>query len=339
MNYSIGLDISKGLISVYIPINDLSIEIENSLKGLKKLVSKLKKLYKKEFEQLVFVYEPTGSYSNLLKKFCSDKQIKCFIINPKRSSNFAKSMGERNKTDKVDAKLLSNAIVLAKDGEIKIPTYDERVEEMSVLMSYYRFIIKSRVNLVNHLESITAKDGAIYAINELKKEIKKYKTKEKNILLEIAKIINKDDKLKQDFENIKSITGIGEKSAIVLLHLFLKYPDANQREITSLVGLDPIEKSSGTSVRGKKRISKAGAKIYRGTMFMAVMVAIRHSEDFKAFFERLQAKGKHTTLVQIALMRKMIVIAHSLYKNNQKFDDERYAKDCGRSREEEKEEK
>ena len=272
MNYSIGLDISKGLISVYIPINDLSIEIENSLKGLKKLVSKLKKLYKKEFEQLVFVYEPTGSYSNLLKKFCSDKQIKCFIINPKRSSNFAKSMGERNKTDKVDAKLLSNAIVLAKDGEIKIPTYDERVEEMSVLMSYYRFIIKSRVNLVNHLESITAKDGAIYAINELKKEIKKYKTKEKNILLEIAKIINKDDKLKQDFENIKSITGIGEKSAIVLLHLFLKYPDANQREITSLVGLDPIEKSSGTSVRGKVRISKAGAKIYRGAMFMAVMV-------------------------------------------------------------------
>jgi len=334
VNYSIGLDISKSLISVYIPINSQSIEIENSLKGLKKLVSKLKKLYKKEFKELVFVYEPTGSYSDLLKRFCSDKQIKSFIINPKQSSNFAKSMGERNKTDKVDAKLLSNAIILAKDGEIKIPTYDERVEEMSVLMSYYKFIVKSRVSLVNHLESITAKNGASYAINELKKDIKNYREKEQEILLEIAKIINKDDKLKQDFENIKSITGIGDKSAIVLLHLFLKYPDANQREITSLVGLDPIEKSSGTSVRGKTRISKAGAKIYRGTMFMAVMVAIRHSKYFKAFFERLQAKGKHTTLVQIALMRKMIVIAHSLYKNNQKFDDKRYAKDCGRSIEE-----
>ena len=148
------------------------------------------------------------------------------------------------------------------------------------------------------------------------------------------KIITKDDKLKQGFENIKSIIGIGEKSAIVLLHLFLKYPDANQREITSLVGLDPIEKSSGTSVRGKMRISKAGSKIYRGTMFMAVMSAIRHSEYFKIFFERLQAKGKHTTLIQIAVMRKMIVIAHSLYKNNQAFDEKRYAKNCGRSIEE-----
>jgi transposase len=336
VNYSIGLDISKSLISVYIPINNQSIEIENSLKGLKKLISKLKKLYKKEFEELIFVYEPTGSYSNLLKRYCSDKQIRCFIINPKRSSNFAKSMGERNKTDKVDAKLLSNAILLAKNEEIKIPLYDERVEEMSTLMRYYQFIVKSRVSLVNHLESITAKNGATYAIDELEKEIKKYREKEPKILLEIAKIINKDDKLKQGFENIKSITGIGDKSATVLLHLFLKYPDANQREITSLVGLDPIEKRSGTSVRGKVRISKAGAKIYRGAMFMTVMVAIRHSEHFKIFFDRLQAKGKHTTLIQIALMRKMVVIAHSLYKNNQKFDDKRYDKDCGRSKEEEK---
>ncbi len=334
MNYSIGLDVSKSLISVYIPINSQSIEIENSPKGLKKLISKLKKLYKKEFEELIFVYEPTGSYSNLLKKFCFDKQIKCFIINPKQSSNFAKSMGERNKTDEVDAKLLSKAIVLANDGEIKIPTYDQRVEEMSVLMSYYRFTIKTRVSLVNHLESITAKDGVTYAIDGLREEIKRAKEKEKDIIAEIAKIINQDDKLKQDFENIKSITGIGEKSAIVLLHLFLKYPDANQREITSLAGLDPIEKKSGSSVRGKVRISKAGAKIYRATMFMAVMVAIKYSADFKAFFDRLQAKGKHTTLVQIALMRKMIVIAHSLYKNNQKFDEKRYAIDCGRSVEE-----
>jgi transposase len=243
-------------------------------------------------------------------------------------------MGERSKTDKIDAKLLSNAIVLAKEGEIKIPTYDKRVEEMSVLMSYYKFIVKSRVMSVNHLESITAKDGVIYAITELQKEIKSYKEKEKDILAEIVKIITKDDKLKQGFENIKSIIGIGEKSAIVLLHLFLKYPDANQREITSLVGLDPIEKSSGTSVRGKMRISKAGSKIYRGTMFMAVMVAIRHSEYFKIFFERLQAKGKHTTLIQIAVIRKMIVIAHSLYKNNQAFDEKRYAQNCGRSIEE-----
>ena len=330
MNYSIGLDVSKSLISIYIPINDLSIEIENSTKGLKRLISKLKKLYKKEFDKLVFVYEPTGSYSDLLKKFCFDKEIRCFIINPKQSSNFAKSMGERNKTDKVDAKLLSKAIVLASSADIKVPDYNKIVEDMKTLMSYYKFIVKSRVRSSNHLESIVAKDGLSYAIESLNDEIKEYKIKEVDILSQIIDIVNRDDKLKQDLVNLQSITGIGEKSAIVLLHLFLKYPNANQREITSLVGLDPIEKSSGTSVRGKVHISKAGSKIYRGSMFMSAMTAIRHSQHFKSFFERLQAKGKHTTLIQIAVMRKMILIAHSLYKNNQKFSDERYNKDCGR---------
>ncbi len=246
-------------------------------------------------------------------------------------------MGERNKTDKVDAILLSKAVVLAKEEEIKIPAYDQRVEELQELMSYYSFVVKSRVRLSNHLESVTAKDGTSYIVDRLQKEIKEYNSKEKDILSAIVKIIKEDDELEQGFDNIQSITGIGEKSAIVLLHLFLKYPNANQREITSLAGLDPIERSSGTSVRGKVHISKAGSKIYRGTLFMPTMVAIKHSEHFKIFFDRLQAKGKHTTLIQIALMRKMIVIAHSLYKNNQKFNDEKYTKDCGRSVKEEKE--
>ena len=93
----------------------LDFEINNTPDGLNKLVSKLKKLYKKDYNNLVFVYEPTGSYSDLLKKVCSKKSIKTFAINPKRSHNFAKASGNRNKTDIDDARLLSNAIVLAKD--------------------------------------------------------------------------------------------------------------------------------------------------------------------------------------------------------------------------------
>ena len=122
-----GLDVSKETISVFIPINKLDFEINNTSDGLKKLSSKLKKLYKKEYNNLVFVYEPTGSYSDLLKKFCSSKSIKTFAINPKRSHNFAKASGNRNKTDVDDARLLSNAIVLAKNDEIVIPTINSSI--------------------------------------------------------------------------------------------------------------------------------------------------------------------------------------------------------------------
>jgi len=90
--YSIGLDVSKSSIAVHIPKSKLDIEIENSIKSLKSLYAKL-----------IFVFEPTGSYSSILYRFCADKKIKVFIVNPKQSHNFAKAISQRNKSDKVDA--------------------------------------------------------------------------------------------------------------------------------------------------------------------------------------------------------------------------------------------
>ena len=73
---------------------------------------------------------------------------------------------------------------------------------------------------------------------EIKDEIKTLKEKENNIVINIKDIIKSDDELIAAYDNIKSIIGIGELGAIVLLHLFLKYPDANKKQIISLVGLD-----------------------------------------------------------------------------------------------------
>ncbi len=62
---------------------------------------------------------------------------------------------------------------------------------------------------------------------------------------------------------------------------------------------------------------------------MGVLTAIRYDDNFRIFFERLKANGKHTTAAQIAVMRKMIIIAHSLYKNDAVYDKELYQKTCG----------
>ncbi len=329
LDVSIGLDISKETVSVFIPINKLDFEINNTPDGLNKLVSKLKKLYKKDYNNLIFVYEPTGSYSELLKKVCSKKNIKTFAINPKRSHNFAKASGNRNKTDIDDARLLSNAIVLAKEEEIVIPTINPVVENIKELMSYYKFIVKQRVMSNNHLESISVKDGNNYIILSLEDEIKLLKNKENDIVINIKSIIKSDEELINSYENIKSITGIGELGAIVLLHLFLKYPDANKKQIISLVGLDPTRFDSGSSIHKKSKISKAGAKIYRGVLFMGTMTATRCNPEMKIFYDRLKENGKQTTQAQIAVMRKMIIIAHSLYKKNEKYSSEVYKKACG----------
>ena len=325
----IGLDVSKKLIAVYIPINKVSLEIENNTKAFKSLYSKLKKLYKKDIDSLVFIFEPTGSYSFALTKFCKDKNIKSFLINPKQFSNHAKALGQRNKTDEVDSIVLSKSLHLARENEIKVPYINEEAEDIKELMSYYKFTSKQKTKTSNHLEALSAKDGNTYAINELKKSIKDLQKKEIDVLSKVHNIIEANDELFLKYNNIKTLSGIGKIGAIVLLHLFIKYPKANQRQITALAGLDPILKQSGTSINKKPRISKAGSKLYRGTLFMGVMSAIRLDENFNNFFTRLKENGKHTTVAQIAVMRKMIIIAHSLYKNNTQYNVDQYKKACG----------
>jgi len=78
--YSIGLDVSKSTINVYIPKTNLDLVINNDLKSIKSLYAKLKKLYKKEIDKLVFIFEPTGNYSYALKVFCSEKNIVLILL-------------------------------------------------------------------------------------------------------------------------------------------------------------------------------------------------------------------------------------------------------------------
>jgi len=88
MSNCIGIDVSKASINVHIPKNNQDLVLDNSLKGFRTLYSKLKKIYKKEIDNIIFIFEPTRSYSEALRKYCSEKQIKCFIINPKQFSNY-----------------------------------------------------------------------------------------------------------------------------------------------------------------------------------------------------------------------------------------------------------
>lgn len=322
--YFIGLDVSKSSINVHIPKNSLDLKIENNTKSLKSFYSKLKKIYKKEIDKLVFIFEPTANYSSLLYRFCADKKIKVFIINPKQSSNFAKAIAQRNKSDKNDAKMLSSAIVVAKDDEIVIPVIDVLVEEINEMMGYYKLKVKQRVGLSYHLESLYAKGNKTVVIKRLEKEIKELKKVEKEIIDDIYFLIAKDENLLQKYEAILSIDGIGKITAIILIYLFIKYPNANQRQITSLVGLDPITKESGISIKGKSRISKAGGRIFRGTLFMAAMVAVQRNEKMRIFYSRLKESGKHTTVVQVAVMRKLVIIAHSLFKSGEMYDETKH---------------
>jgi transposase len=319
VSHCIGIDVSKSTLNVHIAKTGQDLTIDNTLKSIAKLHAKLKKIFKKESDQMVWVFEPTGSYSEGLRKYCSQKEIRCFIINPKQSANYAKALGEPIKNDKVDAQILARSITLAKVDQITVPYYDESVEQIKELMSFYKFTTRQTTQIKNHLESLVFKGGDSYAIKELRRSIRANKEKEKEIIARVQKIIDENPTLKEGFEHITTLPGIGQIGGIALLHLFMKYPEANQRQLTSLVGLNPVYRKSGSSLQSTHKISKSGSVFYRGSLFMGVMTAIRYDEYFKTFYARLKVNGKHTTQAQIAVMRKMILIAHSLYKNKRDY--------------------
>jgi len=189
-------------------------------------------------------------------------------------------LGVEVKNDIEDARVLSKAIHLAKDGQVKVPVFNEDVEQ-----------------------------------------IKELQEKELRIIEQVQTLIDFTDEYRVSYENIISIKGVGQITSIVLLHLFLKYPEANQRQITSLTGLNPIYRQSGSSIQSGYKIAKTGSSLYRSVLFMSIFSAVQHDKNFKAFYERLKANEKHTTSAQIAVMRKIILTAHSLYKNNKKYDE------------------
>ncbi|MDF1875642.1 transposase, partial [Sulfurimonas sp. SAG-AH-194-I05] len=265
----------------------------------------MKKYYKKELKNLVIIFEPTGSYSALLKRFCAEKHIYAFIINPRQSANFAKALDNRSKSDIIDAKMLYKFHVMISTSEINVPVINAVQEELSEMLTYFKFIQKERVSFSNHLEALDSKNGSIMIIKKLKQEIKHLKVEEENMIISMKKLLLSDSKMKQNFENITSIVGVGDRAAIALIHLFISYPEANRQEIVALCGLDAIENSSGTSVHRKTRISKKGSSLYRSILFMPVLSAIQHNPYMKLFYDRLKDNGKHSTVAQIAVMRKM----------------------------------
>jgi len=122
-------------------------------------------------------------------------------------------------------------------------------------------------------------------------------------------------KLKEDYQRLLSISGVGKKTAISLLTLLHTYTNTNRNQITALIGLDPIQKQSGTSVHGKSRISKHGNQMMRRCLYMPTLCCIKHNHKIRVFYERLVSKHKPKKVAVIAAMRKLLLIAHAIYKN------------------------
>lgn len=309
--YYIGVDVSKKALSVFDGKSDLEFENQPGLKALKRY---LKKRYR-IFDNLSMIFEATGIYSEHLKAFCAGNKIKAFILNPKQSYNFARSLGKRSKTDKIDARTIYAYQKLIAKEKMQVPVINQEANLLSSYLTSYQFAQKQRVALSNHLESI--QDKALLKL--LQQELKRTQRLEDKLLSDIKTYILDHPKLKEDFKRLLTISGIGEKTAFGLLALFNTYQGTNRAQITALVGLDPIQRESGTSVKGRPRISKNGNRHIRKMLYMPTLCAIKNNQKIAVFYQRLLAHHKPKKVAVIAAMRKLLLVAHAIYRNKTEY--------------------
>jgi transposase len=308
--YYIGIDVSKKDLAVFDGKKDLKFINKEGLKSFKKYLKK-----KVNFSDLVIIFEPTGVYSLYLKEFCAENSIKAYIVNPKKSHNFTRALGKRSKTDKIDAQILYQFHKLIDLKDIKVPKIDQQAKALASYLASYEFALKQRISLSHHLESLQDKK----LIDLMKKDLKRAKKLEDKLFNDILKYVSKNQNLKKDYQRLSTIPGIGEKAAIALLTLFKTYQGTNRAQITALAGLDPVKRESGTSVKGKVKISKNGKGIYRKILYLPTICATVHNQKIRVFYQRLLAHHKVKKLAVIASMRKILLIAHAMYRDKTEY--------------------
>ena len=153
-----------------------------------------------------------------------------------------------------------------------------------------------------------------HSLQLLNKQIREIKT-------EMSVLLQGDQDVKKSMEIICTIPGVGELTAASVLAETNGFElIRNKKQLTSYAGLDVKEKQSGTSVRGKSKISKRGNRYLRRAMHMPALAAIRSDERFKAIFARLVSKHGIKMKAAVAVQRKLLEMIYILYKTNTCYD-------------------
>ncbi|PRP66018.1 IS110 family RNA-guided transposase [Nonlabens agnitus] len=264
------------------------------------------------------VMEATGYYHVLLLEFLNGFGVPSSLLNPLSVKRFIQMRLKRVKTDKSDAEMIRSYGL-----QEKVAIYQNKSVESKAMLqtcSMLEVYLKQRTMLKNklHGEKTLGEPSEVLvkslqcSITHMDQQIQVLE----NELADLVKMLYGNQKA-----HLCSIPGIGDRTAIYLLALtdgFSRFQTASQ--LISYAGMSPVIRESGSSVRGRSRISKMGNRRLRNLMFMCAFNACKHNPGCKAMYERITAKGKSKKLALIAVGNKLLRQAFAIGKSGLPFD-------------------
>lgn len=324
-SHFIGADLSKRFIDFYCLSKKNYLRIENSAKGFKELMAWIKQL-KLDLADICIVMEHTGMYGLLLEHFLHDQKIifcKVSALEIKRSGGL-----QRGKSDKVDAMRIATYGSEKYAKLIPQSPGTKALERLKLLRTTRHQLVKQRAGfmcLVKEYKNIGISKGDIILkvpldmIAGFDKQIEKLDT-------EIQKVIKTDEKLAQNYSLLVSVKGIGKVVAVAILvktQNFTRFTDP--RKFACFCGIAPFEHSSGSSVKGRTRVSHMADKEMKSLLDLAAKVAARYDKTLKEYYETRVGQGKSKMSTFNVLRNKILYRAFAVIKRQTPYMEE-YAK-------------
>jgi transposase len=262
--------------------------------------------------EAVLAMESTGVYHQLLAKLAYARGLRVYVLNARDVFFYAKALGARGKTDRVDAMVIARYVAehqselhpwrAASQAHTRIQELTERRAVLSTKLSSVRQAMRGCDELADQLGRLQqAFEDLLSAIDQ-----------------QVHQLIEADACMAAARKRLAGITGIGPQGSAMLTALLARIPFANADALVAYSGLDPRANDSGT-MRGKRRLSKRGHPSLRRQMYLAGFSASK-SKALKPLYLALRAKGFSPTEAFVILGRKLLRAAFAVWKTGEDFD-------------------
>ena len=295
---NVGVDVGKHTLDICIHEKQLYWQEENTPEGIALI---LKRLSHYQVERLVM--EATGRYEFELAQAAYSKGLPVCIAKPLSVRRYAGAVEQLAKTDRIDAGIIAQyaAIIWPK----VTPQKSKNLIAIKNLITRRRQLVNLRTQEMNR-KGIMGKDLIVSIqriIRHIDTEIQRIEKRLSNHVKDQAEWTERQNRL-------STVPGVGDT---LIYTLMADLPELNNKEISKLVGVAPINRDSG-KLRGKRRIQGGRASI-RTVLYMATLSATQCNPVIKAFYKKLVAQGKHKKVALTACMRKFIIILNTMEKN------------------------
>jgi transposase len=303
---TVGVDISKDFLDVAFHPASEAARFANDAKGHRALIKHLR-----AFKVARVVFEATGAYHRLFERTLAQAGLPMVKVNPRQARRFAEATGKLAKTDRCDA------ILLARMGSAlglePRPIVSQTIDEMRELLNARDALIKDRVAALNRQKIVLSpllKRQLAHRLRQIDAQIEAIDKQQK-------KLRSADWQINQRFEILTSIPGLGDVAASVLIAQMPELGELDQGQAASLAGLAPIAKDSGKST-GKRSI-RGGRARARRALYMPALCAARFNRRCKDKYQALIKLGKPAKVALVAIMRKLIILANALLRDQRKW--------------------